>query len=350
MRENIKHLCGDPLFQLNIAIWLSQPIPEYFFIKPVFYQAGLSIYSISPSLTLPIDIRLIISESHVNAQDCVKPDLVLKSDKKPRFVIVECKKSSFGKLSSTAEQSRTLMLLSGPILSEVLGGKISNITGILCYLTQFDQISPLERTLSELTDELKKVKLEPGKYGVLGIKPSDKYILLEYSDTLQSYLGLIEKSPVEVLAFDEETDPRPLYFIPYDPNISFSKEEQDFYKRILYERVLVYILSILGPAKIPCSFTITTIDVLTSVTLGVYEIWDDNEAKKNIRNLLKSFMQSLIGGLRDDLRPYIQYEPRKGWLFSIKTKNIYGEILAYLSKFKPENLDLSQDTEPELFE
>lgn len=347
MREKIERLCNDPLFQLNLVIWLAQPKPEGFPIKPIFYQSGFSIHSISPPLALPPDIRIITTESSLDLQDGAKPELILIDNNRTKLILIECKKSSFGISSTTSKQARTLLLLAGPIVSEVLGlGKRSSAKGILCYLTKSDQLQSLENTLLALTQELQKLKLEPGDYSGLGISLSEQALSLEYSERVKDLLGLNAKSPIEIIRIDKDTDPRPLYFIPYDPNAQ-SNEEQSFSRRVLYERVLGYVLSKIGPAIIPSNITFTTDEILSSVTFGIYEIWDDNEAKKHVRRLIKDFMNSI---LKEEHQSFIKYESEKGWIFQFNDQNTYEEILMQISKFKPETMNLSKSMQLDLFD
>jgi hypothetical protein len=44
---------SDPLFQLNVLLWLTQPLAEASAITPLLYQRGFSVYAISPALTGP---------------------------------------------------------------------------------------------------------------------------------------------------------------------------------------------------------------------------------------------------------------------------------------------------------
>lgn len=273
-------LCNDPLFQLNLAIWLAQPQPlKHFSVYPLFYSSGLSIYSIGPLLALPPGIRLHVSEDYQNG---ARPDLILERERKKKFCILECKKSSFGPNTEQARQARTLLLISGPIISEVLGlGSKGQNEGILCYFSGSNEIEMMEKTLIRLTQEIKDLKLEPGIHDCFGIKAEQLAILLEYSEQIKTFLNLKDDSPVEVIRFEENTDPRPLYFIPYDPNIHQTKEEQELCRRIMFERILCHIISNTGGADVPSSITFTTNEVLNSATLGLYEIWEDSEAKRN---------------------------------------------------------------------
>ena len=349
---NINELCKDPLFQLNLAIWLAQPQPlSEFYVYPLFYESQLNIYSIGPRLALPLDIRLAVTEK-IDFQDAIRPDLILTTAEKKKFCILECKSSSFGPNSSTAEQARTLLLVTGPVISEVLGiGKRGENEGILCYFLGSDGGELMEETLKILEKEIKdKTKLETGTYGCFEIKPSQTSIILEYPEKIKIFLNLTKDSPVEIIKFEEDTDPRPLYFVPYDPNIQQTKEEQELSRRILFERMLGHMISKIGGADIPYSVTFTTQELLDYATFGFYEIWEDNEAKKHLRRLVKDFLNQIKNFINEPLRESVIYEPQKGWSFNLKDRETHEEILKQLQKFKPENLDLSKKIGPTLFD
>lgn len=351
MNLNLDTICKDPLFQLNLAIWMaqSQP-PTHFCVYPLFYKSGLSIYSIGPLLTLPPDIRLAISEK-IKCQESARPDLVLELKEKRRFCVLECKASSFGPDSSNSNQARTFLLLAGPIISEVLGlGKRGENEGILCYFMGPNNTDLMDRTLETLAKEIKdKTNLETGRFGSFVIKPLKSTIAVEYPEHIKNFLNL-ENSPVKIIEFEENTDPRPLYFIPYDPNVNQTKEEQEFCRRILFERILSHIISNIGSADIPASITFTTADFLNLATSGVYKIWDDDDAKKYVRRVVKDFLINIKNSIDPFVRECIKYEPQKGWIFNIEKKEIQEELLKQLQRFKPENLDLSKKIEPTLFD
>jgi hypothetical protein len=354
MNPNINELCKDPLFQLNLAIWLAQPQPpSEFYVYPLFYESQLNIYSIGPLLALPPDIRLTVTEK-INCQDAVRPDLILATAGEKKFCILECKSSSFGPRSSTANQATTLLLIAGPIISEVLGiGKRGENKGILCYFIGPDGAELMEETLKTLEKEIKdKTTLESGTYGCFEIKPSQTSIILKYPEKVKIFLNLTRDSPVEIIKFEENTDPRPLYFIPYDPNIQQTKEEQELSRRILFERILGHMICKIGGAYIPSSITFTTQELLNSATFEVYEIWEDNEAKKHVKRLVKDFLNQIKNFINENepLRGSVIYEPQKGWTFNLKDRETHEEILKQLQRFKPETLDLSKKIEPTLFD
>jgi len=352
MNLNLNEICKDPLFQLNLAIWITQPQPStYFYIYPLFYKSGLNIYSIGPLLTLPPDIRHKVSDKII-CQDSARPDLVLELKDKKRFCFLECKSSSFGPESSSSNQARTFLLLAGPIISEVLGiGQRGDNEGILCYFLGSNNAVLMQKTLEQLTEEIQnKTGLPTGKFGCFEIKPSKSTITLEYSESVKNFLNLVKNSPVDIIELEENTDPRPLYFIPYDPNIHQTKEERELCKRILFERILSHIISEVGRADVPSSITFTTDELLSLATFGLYKIWDDNDAKKHIRKLVEHFLINIKDSIDTSIKECLKYEPQKGWIFNIRNEKEHEELLKHLQKFKPENFVFSKKIGQTLFD
>lgn len=261
--------------------------------------------------------------------------------------MLECKSSSFGSESSTSNQARTFLLLAGPIISEILRiGKRGENKGILCYFIGSDNAELIDKTLKILANEIKdKTKFETGRFGCFVIKPSKSTIALEYSEDIKDFLNIVKDSPVDIVIFEEDTDPRPLYFIPYDPNVEQTKEEQEFCRRVLLERILSNIISNIGSADSPVSITFTIVELLNSATFGLYEIWDDTNAKKHIKKLVKEFLINVKNSMDVSVRECLKYESQKGWIFDIENKEIQEELLKHLQRFKPENLDLSKKIE-----
>lgn len=353
MTQKVEQLCGDPLFQLNLAIWLAQPIPKSFSIRPIFYESGFSIYSVGLLLALPPDLRLDIKKHALDCQDGAKPDLILATDSREKLCILECKRASFGVGSSTAKQSRTLMLLSGPVVSEVMAvGQQVSAQGILVYLTKTDQMIDLQKTLKELSREISVTKLKTGEYGCLGIRSNEKAILIEYFDELKTLMNFSDASPLEIISLEDDADPRPLYFIPYDPSVfnEQSEDEEKLCKRILFERFLSHILSKIGSSSVPSEVLFTKEEILNGVTFGIFSIWDDNDAKKHIKKLLRYFMNSLIMVLDQNLKKFIEHDPQRGWIFKLEIQEDHKEMIKQVSKFKPEGMDLGNKMQPELFD
>ena len=54
MSPTTTDLVSDPLFQLNVLLWLTQPLPQGSALVPLLYQQGFTVYAISPALALPL--------------------------------------------------------------------------------------------------------------------------------------------------------------------------------------------------------------------------------------------------------------------------------------------------------
>ncbi len=355
MTYKINELCRDPLFQLNLAIWLAQEQPiELFCVNPLFYKSGLTIYSIPNKLTIPLDIQVNIAKSNLDCQEVAKPDLILETKDVPKkYCLLECKASSFGINSQNPQpvkQARTHLIISGMVISEVLGGRRGDNEGILCYLIGSDNIDMMLETLKTLKQEIKdKINYISGYYGCFQVKSRENAILLEYHKEIKKYLNLNEESPVKILAIEKDTDPRPLYFIPYDPNIQ-SKEEQALGRRILFERILSNIISTIGGTTNQKSVAFTTEGLLNSATFEIYERWDDNETKKQIRTIIKDYLMNIMNIINENIKDCITYTRNSGWIFNFKNLKMKNQLLKQLEKFKPEMLDLSKEISETLFD
>lgn len=353
MDLNTENLCNDPLFQLNTAIWLAQPQPELgFSVYPLFHKSNISLFSISPPLALPPDIRNKIA-GRLDCQNAVKPDLIFeKKDTRSEYFVLECKRSSFGPESSTAKQARTLLIATGPIYPEILAvGKRGDFKGILCYLVGSSQNVMMETTLKKLREEIVlTVHLETGDFGCFSLNAHANSIELNFSDHIKDTLGLSLSSPVKLIDLEEDTDPRPLYFIPLDPNLDSEKSEQEFGRRILIERILSYILSRIGNTQPPKEISFSIYELLNNVTFGLYEIWEDSDAKKFLKKLVKNFMMDLQKHYDKELKKQISYNPRTGWKFKVSNTKIYEEFLKQTMKFHTDQMDLSDAAQLSFFD
>jgi len=351
MKQDINTLCKYPLFQLNLTIWLTQPqSPDEVCVDPIFYKSVLNINSVSPSLSLPPKVRNTVS-GKLDCQDVASPDLVLTDMQSNLFCLFECKASSFGIQSTAARQARTLLLMAGPIISDVLGlGVNKQNCGVLCYLTGPDQMNMLRDTLITVKNEIENTGLKAGPFGCIEIHSSRSVIVLEYQQEVKDLMHLIVDSPATILKLEEGTDPRPLYIIPYDPNIDQTDEEKRFCKRILFERTLGFLISTVGGADIPLEINFGFQQLLNAATFNFCEVWENNNAKKNLRRLVKNFLTDIKNSLPVAMQECINHVPRGEWVINIKDDETKSEFLKQLQKFKPATLDLSEEVQPFLFE
>jgi len=352
MNQEISELIKDPLFQLNLAIWLALPQPiGKGFVYPLFHKSGLSVYLIGRLLSLPPSTKLKIAEES-DFQDGAKPDIILEKDSADRICLLECKASSFAEDYKAARQARALLLIVGPILSEVLGLQIgAHKEGILCYLTGWDQTESLEQTLMTLNNKIMtKTNLITGDFGCFGLKPTETGLLLDYPDKVKRFLSIHDEPPVKIMDILDGTDPRFYYSIPYDPTVSQSEREGAFSRRLVFDKELSYIIAAIGEAAIPSSVVLTIDDILNFVTSGLYDKWVDNQARKPLKKMVRDYVTKIFSGIGEMLRNKIRDDPNRGWAISLEDHNTKEIILNHLMKFKPETLDFSERVLPGLFD
>lgn len=343
---NINELCGDPLFQLNFGLWLAQPLPEYADIKPVFYNNGFIVAAIDQRLTLPLAVRSRLVDSGLACQDAVVPDLLYRRTADECYCTVECKGKSFGTASTTSKQARALLLLTETNAFRTAIFKPNANKNVLGYLTRNDQCEQLTQTITDLKAELTDKGFLPGTAFCFGIYPAENAICLSLGEEAKRELGFKGTSPYEIMPVSTDTDPRPLYFIPYDAIYpERDTEEERICRQILYGKILGQVISAIGWSLSPCEVVFTIDGLLNEVTCNLYDIIDDPGTKKPIRSLVKIFMKELIDSLDENIRQQAIHSPDRGWVFNISSKSYQDEFLKQLCRFKPGGMKLNEQVE-----
>jgi len=340
--NSIDKIIGDHLFQMNLILWLAQPIGMNIGLRAILAESGYSVYSISPSLALPIPIRERIREKNIAAQDGCSPDIILKRKSSDLFMLVECKKQSFGIESSNSEQARTMLLLEGQVLAEALAlSSTSHVGSIVSYVTKDDQTVLIKTTCANIRAEIESSGFRSNDACCIGIKhDSDNSIYINVDVDDSNRLNIIESGVIKVIEGQPDTDPRPLYFIPLDPSV-----EQNVYgKKTLEQRLLSEILSLIGRAKIPSNVALTVEDLLSKSTWGMYSLWGDNNARKNLRRQVNSFLKNKIALVF----PQNLMQGQDEWILNLESLKDKESFLSFLLKMKGVE-ELSKD-QLELFD
>lgn len=339
----VSELCSDPLFQLNLVLWLAQPMPSLRSLRPILSEAGFEVYSIAPLLALPPQIRERVAVNRIACRDAVRPDVVLRRQTGRRmFLLTECKKSSFGVDSSTSEQARAYLLMTGPDFGDVIGlATAEHPDSAVLYLTVCQQCAALQDTLHELEEEMLRHRVPHGHSHCLGLKGDESIVALVVVDKTAKELNLSGTSPVTVLEAGSGTDPRPLYFIPYDPGIDQSAEERAFCRRIMLERVHSSLLGKVGRAALSTNQSFSTDDLLADATFEMYRLWVDNEARKHVRRLAFELLGTIRQSLPKEDREMIKYVEGDGWVLHISTAEEKEHLLSNISRFRVEGFQPS---------
>ena len=342
-------LLRDPLFQLNVVLWLTQPLPGEGEVIPLLYRQGFTVYAIAPLLGPPPDVRLSALQAGISIQERVRPDVVLANEIDGRFAFTECKASSRALSSSTA-QTRGLLVVAGSRAAEVLAlasGQVS--ASLLQLIIPEDNRGPVSETLASLQGELEKNRLFPGQFSVLGLLLTDADISIVVDDAGRTFFGLPAGASVFIKG-QAGTDFRPLYFIPYDPDVAQSKHEQVFCRRVLFERMHSTITAAVGRANPPADLTLESQKILNDATFGMYGHWQNPDSARHMRGLCRQFMHALMRAVNDAVVNTMNFQPGKGWKISLQNEGQHDRVLDALTRFSCETLDLRIQPQTDLFD
>lgn len=341
-------LIADPVFQLNALLWMASPSPSIGQYAPVLRNAGFGVLSIAPMLAPPPDVLLRLKETNLPFQERFSPDVILANDERRCFVLVECKSNSFNKMSSTAEQARTFLVVCGERLHEVLAvASIDIKSRSAAYLVPERVSSAMRETLDELDGELTFKRLPTGNCVLLTLNVEERGIHLLADQPAQTLMGIAPSTCfVEIEA---ETDPRPLYFIPFEPNCDQSPEEREYCKRVLFERIHSEILGSVGRALAPVTISFDADELLSKATMGMYSFWEDRDARTHLKRLVRPLLRKLIEKVNDRNPDAFVETDINAWNLRVE-KEIQESLCDVLARFSCETMDLRAEPEPDLFD
>ena len=340
----------DALFQLNMVLWLAAPMPPGLDITPIFHDHGFRVYALSPPLSPPPDVRLAALDAGVHMQDRVAPDVVLAHEGQGRFAFVECKGSSFGAASSTAEQARALLCVAGERAADVLGLDPAHVSAaLLAYLLPDSDRGMMAETLVALSEQLGERGLPCARSTVLGILFADGQVGATVDAAGSAFFGLPE-GPNFFLRRHPETDPRPLYFIPYDPGLDQSTDERVRGKRVLFERMHCSVLSAVGRANPPVELLFDTRRLLNDAMFGLFAAWEDRSSARHLRGLCRQLMGSLTQALNLAAPNVVAFEPGAGWRFRLDDAQAHERVMDALTGFFCGESEVRAQPEAELFD
>lgn len=351
MTSTSNELVKDPLFQLNALLWLAQPLPAKSEVTPLLYNQGFTVYAIAPLLGPPPDVRLSAQEAGISMQDAVRPDVVLTREGDRKFAFAECKASSSA-VRSSAAQARTLFVVARPRAAEVLGlasGQVAD--SLLAFVIPENERQPLIQTLLSLRDELAEKKLRAGRFSVVGLVLSDTDVSIVINDSASAFFAL----PAGTNPFmkrEPDTDPRPLYFIPYDPDVVRPQSEQEkvFCKRVLFDRMQSTIIAAIGRANPPAELALECQNILNDAMFGMYGHWQNRDSARHMRGLCRQFMGVLLQAVNAEVPDTMVFQPHVGWKISLRDPQQHERVIDALTRPSSETLDLRTEPQPDLFD
>lgn len=292
----------DPMFQLNLALWLLLPTPLQSNVRPILREAELELESLSRELPVPIPDRPAIAAA-LRTNDppsAPAPDVLTQHRDQPGYLAIECKGASFGTGSSNARQAAGLLAVLRD-LGPALGSSTGPQPGTLAYLTAADDHVAMHATLADLSEALHQQGVRTAPFGALGVerRADGLYLKLAEGSGLPPALSTACSSEPRVVEVGADDDPRPLYLIPWDPSVEQAPDERAFCQNVLFARLAAEAVSVIGRAPVPGRVQLDVDDLLTAATFGVYPRWrskgDVRQVQRESRRYLVEAMQPIDG-------------------------------------------------------
>jgi hypothetical protein len=252
--------------------------------------------------------------SGIRARHQPVPDLLVRHLESPEWLLLEAKGHSFGPASSTAGQAPGL-LVAGEDLREPLGlPAVPRPLAVVTYVIPEPDAGAMLTTLSQLKAELASVEIPSAPAAALGLSRRADGVYLHNrhpAGVLPLSLERLLPTPQRVQEVSADTDPRPLYPIPWDPAVDQRTPSARHGRRVLQERIRSAALSRLGKAPVPGTADLPTDELLEEATRGVYHLWRDRPQVKGLRREARRFLRGSLAASGDRQTSQISALPGK---------------------------------------
>lgn len=348
-------LVRDPLFQLNTVLWITMPLPDGHEIRPVLHERGFEIDAIGKKIVLTPEMRSRIGKLGLPCQDSVSPDALLRRGNDRRYVIIECKARSFGEESSTARQARALLIVCDLSQHDSLGlGEADINSNAVSFWVDEGDLPAMGKTCASIQIKLRAANLPAGNYHNIGLGIEEANIVLATDDATMGYFGL-DAHRTPIMPIQTDSDPRPLYLIPIDPDCDQTSDERAFCERILFERIHGSILAATARATPEQDISISVDALLGEATSGLYARWENRNAIKFLKDKVRKLLGAMSKKTGHSGARLARAEPQKNpdtWTVRFDnsvTQEKFREALAQFSCEDFKTKQTAQDTQLPLF-
>lgn len=294
-------IVGDPLFQANLVIWMSQAAPRArgYPVIPVFHNAGLRIRAIDQRLPLPQRVLLRAQESGLGMRKEPTPDFLLQ-DEQDELLLLECKRSSCSAQSDSADQLRAMLVLSGQLLSEAIG-TASDAQARVAVLTRQGQTAGFQNTLGELSDRLVSEDLDPSPYGVIGLEVREDGVYIGCggvpTDLPPGLASELSESKL-VLRSHGPDDLQILYPIPWCQDLDEPTSVTTYGQRVIRERTISAFTAMLGRGIEGGNEATIQVEELMRRIIPVWDVWENSACKAALRRRTRRIVHQLLESIQ----------------------------------------------------
>jgi hypothetical protein len=284
-------LIKDPIFHLNLLLWMSkeQPLDNYR-VNPFFFQHGYRIIYIEKPFSLPEYSHTAISSSGLDISEKPEPELILGNTQHKKALYFEAKSNAFSYGSSNCKQARAHLIACGPAFYEVMAPLQF---ALLCYLVPDEAIEQMSGCLYSLSQELKEKRIQPGSFSAHGLKVCDNRLEYAWDESFKKFLNIKEDSIPVMKDLEKDIDPTPLILIFSDEDCPNTKE-RDFYRKVVINQVRSCLLCDLHPLPIGQSYQTTAKSLLMKTTDSTFKYLVSGRQKKLERLIRENVLKSIF--------------------------------------------------------
>ena len=175
--------------------------------------------------------------------------------------------------------------------------------------------------------------------GLLGIshKENKLYICNEYDKgQIPDDIKKIVRNEIMVQEFETAENLIPLFYIPWDPNVSHSAEMADYCERVFLERLLSAFITRIGKIYIPGISEIYYDDLLNEATIGFYEKWRAKDTGRALRRSVRDLINKVLNFSKGTVHKETLPPPRSGMKLTIDNEEDRVSLIEAVTKFKRE--------------
>jgi len=280
---NVHDLIRDPLFQLNVLVWMAKEQPSTgYVVRPLFFQNGFRLVYIQHPFPFPRESILAIQSSGLDVSERPEPELLLRRSSDQRALYFEAKAESFSPQSSTAKQARGHLLATGDVFAEVLAPLQSCL---LCYVVPENSRGPMFECLVELTQEMTDGGFGVGEFSVHGFEIQDQDLHYSWDDRFKQHVGVDDDSDVVMTGLADDTDPSPLFLV-YSAEDYPDPNRQDLLRQTLVNQVHALLLCALNALPPSTQYDRSAEAILKELTNGVYD-YVGRKGQRQMRQLVR---------------------------------------------------------------
>jgi hypothetical protein len=288
-------LMRDPVFQLNLLVWMAKDQPSSGYrVRPFFFENGFRLVYIEQPFAFPDATARAIDASGLQIKKTPEPEAILGRTADQKALYFEAKANSFGTDSSNSTQARGHLLACGPAFAETLKPLESSL---LCYVVPQDRCALMAECLASLSTELRSATLVPGEHSVHGLGVNGTDLIYSWDQKFKQHGGVSLDSIAVLHELQDDTDPSPLLLVFTDEDCP-NQERSGFYRRALINQVvakLVCDLNLLPPER---PYTTTARDLLGQTTDGIL----DYVGRERQTNMVRIVRQNVFNRIADSWR------------------------------------------------